>query len=289
MWMCFYDAYFPGWYFQGIEQMKWITILSVLTRSIFTLGIFLIINSPEDYLLYPIAHGIGAMATIIISFYIIHVRHKIPLKYVSKSQIVNTLKESSPVFISNLAINSSSSLSKIFVGNSLSFADVAVYDLGEKILTILRTPLSILSQVLLPKTSRIKAPVNSLAIRNMMLIIGMVLTLIGLASSKWLVSFLGSGEMNGAWKYVMVFICYIPFHALHSFYSVLFLIPYGRQNVFMRITLFIGIFTGTVFYTMHIFHCPLLYYVIGGLMIEMFSVLLLHYQAHKLIKVKYEL
>ena len=286
MWMCFYDAYFPGWYFQGIEQMKWITILSVLTRTIFTFGIFLIINSPEDYLLYPIAHGIGALATIIISFYIIHFKHNIPLKYVSKSQIINTLKESSPVFTSNLAINSSSSLTKILVGNSLGFADVSVYDLGEKILTILRTPLSILSQVLLPKVSKIKDPVNSMGIRNVMFIIGLIISLLGIGFSEWLVSFLGSGEMDRAWKYVIVFICYIPFLSLHSFYGVLFLIPYGRQNVFMRITLLIGVLTAVVYYTMHILYCSLFYYVLGGLMIEIFSVLLLHFQALKLITVK---
>ena len=45
---------FPEWFFQALERMKFITILRLLSKLLFTLSIFVFITRPEDYYLSPL-------------------------------------------------------------------------------------------------------------------------------------------------------------------------------------------------------------------------------------------
>ena len=50
---------FPQWFYQGIEKMKFIAIFSVSAKAFFTLGIFIFIKEPGDYLWLPILNSLG--------------------------------------------------------------------------------------------------------------------------------------------------------------------------------------------------------------------------------------
>ena len=45
---------FPEWVFQAIEKMKFITIMNVISKSIFTILVFTIILNKDDYIYQPI-------------------------------------------------------------------------------------------------------------------------------------------------------------------------------------------------------------------------------------------
>ena len=44
------NVLFPIWFFQGIQQMRYITFVNVIARAFSVVGIFLFVNKPEDYL-----------------------------------------------------------------------------------------------------------------------------------------------------------------------------------------------------------------------------------------------
>ncbi len=71
LWMCIYEFIFPVYFFQGIEEMKYITIITIISRTIFLGLIFLMVKESEDYLLVPIINGMGAIIAGIISQYIV--------------------------------------------------------------------------------------------------------------------------------------------------------------------------------------------------------------------------
>ena len=50
---------FPGWFFQGIQRMKFVTIINIVAKLIFTLLIFFIVNKEEDFYLVPAFNSIG--------------------------------------------------------------------------------------------------------------------------------------------------------------------------------------------------------------------------------------
>lgn len=50
---------FPTWFYQGMERMKYITVLNVLTNLIFLAAIFIFIRRPSDYLYVPFSSPWG--------------------------------------------------------------------------------------------------------------------------------------------------------------------------------------------------------------------------------------
>ncbi|MGL2962653.1 oligosaccharide flippase family protein [Flavobacterium sp. RSB2_4_14] len=49
----------PTWFLQGIENFKWITILNIISKVIYVLGVFMFIHSPEDYIYNNLFWGLG--------------------------------------------------------------------------------------------------------------------------------------------------------------------------------------------------------------------------------------
>lgn len=57
----FNDIMLPYWYFQGIEQMKYITLIRFTVVSVFTALTFIVIRSPEDYIYVNLLQGVGGV------------------------------------------------------------------------------------------------------------------------------------------------------------------------------------------------------------------------------------
>ena len=74
--MVFGQACFVDWFFQGIEKMKVMALLSLLAKGVFTLLIFVFIRDVSDYVQVPFFMGIGYILAGILSIIL-------ALKYVS--------------------------------------------------------------------------------------------------------------------------------------------------------------------------------------------------------------
>ncbi|WP_252718899.1 oligosaccharide flippase family protein [Acinetobacter sp. TUM15509] len=42
---------FPVWFFQGVEQMRYITVINIVSKVFFTIAIFVLVKHSSDYLL----------------------------------------------------------------------------------------------------------------------------------------------------------------------------------------------------------------------------------------------
>lgn len=157
MWICLYDAIFPLWYFLGIEKMKYITFLTLISRSISLILIFLLIKTPEHYLRVPLINGIGAIIAGIGAIIIIVNDDKVYLKFPSHSQIKFYFKKSIPYFISELSANIFINSNKVVLGSILGMTEVAYYDLADKITSIFRSvPIGIVRNTIFPRVAQTK-------------------------------------------------------------------------------------------------------------------------------------
>lgn len=107
---------FPQWMFQGLERMKYITLLNILARLIFMFAVFIFIRKESDYLLQPLFTSLGFIISGGIAIYILLYKYRIEWRKPSYPDIKRTIAESTDVFINQLFPNLYNSFSTLLLG-----------------------------------------------------------------------------------------------------------------------------------------------------------------------------
>jgi PST family polysaccharide transporter len=240
--MCIYNVIFPTWYFQGIEKMKFITYITLVSRLIFVALIFVFIHSDKDYLLLPIINGIGAMVAGIISLVIIFGKDKLRFRIQSFQRLKYYIRDTIPIFLSNVSVQIYVNTNKVIIGAFLGMSEVAYYDLAQKIITILKVPQAILGQTIFPKISKEKNLVFVRNIFKLSLLMNSILFLLVVLFSKKIVFLLGGMQMVNAVLVVNILAFTIPVIGMSNIFGVQLLISFGYKNTFTRGIVYSGIF-----------------------------------------------
>lgn len=241
MWICLYDLIFPVWYFQGLEKMKYITYITLVSRLFFVGMIFLLIESSSDYILIPVINGIGALVAGFISLFIIFNRHKIKFKFQNKERLLHFLKDSIPIFISNISIRLYVSSNKVIIGTFLGLSELAYYDLGEKLASLLKIPQSILGQTIFPKINRDKNISFVKKAFKVSVPFNILLALVVIIFSKQIVQLLAGQEMLPSIWVINILALSVPVIAMSNVFGIQLLIPFGKAKLFSKIVISSGV------------------------------------------------
>ncbi len=145
---------FPDWFFQAIEKMRYLTILNVLIKLLFTIAVLLFIKKPEQYILQPLFTSLGYVLSGIFSMYIICKKWNVMIYRPSLRKIFNTIKGSTDVFINNLMPNFYRSFSTLLLGFVGGSNAVGILDGGNKFIQIGTQFLSTIERAFFPFLSR---------------------------------------------------------------------------------------------------------------------------------------
>ncbi|MBQ8336756.1 MAG: oligosaccharide flippase family protein [Bacteroidaceae bacterium] len=152
--MVFGDILIPSWLFQGMEQMKYMTIATVVSKLVFAALIFVFIKSPDQYVYVLLLHSLGYIASGVTSIYIAVRQFGVKLGLTTFAEIKEQLKEGWQIFISNIGIevyrNSNVFLLGIFVGD----AAAGIFGAVEKIMKAVQTLFNALPMAVYPYISR---------------------------------------------------------------------------------------------------------------------------------------
>lgn len=242
-WIIFYDIFFPKWFFQGIEEMKNITLISLSTRLVFIGLIFLKIKDSDDYLLVPILNGLGVLLGVLISTILIFGKYGIKFEVPSCSTLLFYMKDSSSIFLSTLAINLYKGATKLLVGIFVGMQEVAYYDLADKIVTLAKTPQNILSQAIFPRISQGRNILYLKGLLKYVIALNSVIAIVVYGASFNLVGFLGSDEMVDSVVILKILIMTVPLLGIGNIYGIQFLIGFGHNRDFSM-----SVLTGLTFY-----------------------------------------
>jgi O-antigen/teichoic acid export membrane protein len=141
---------FPEWFFQGMEKMKYITLINMVSRLVFTVLIFVVINKQDDYIYYPLLLAGGNLVAGIASLWIIFRSFRIRIYIPSPRDIISAIKGSYDVFLNLLMPNLYNSFSTLLLGFWWGSAAVGIYDAANKVITLSGRLLLILSRVFFP-------------------------------------------------------------------------------------------------------------------------------------------
>lgn len=235
LYLCVYEWLFPLWFFQGIEEMKYITILNVLNKIIFLVLVFVLITSADDYLLYPIISAIGGVTASVIAIGLIIIKYEVRFILPTLDSLKLNFKESIPIFISNLSVRIYAGSNRVIVGALLGMTEVAYYDLAEKITNLLRIPQGILTQVLFPKISHDKDISFVKSVFKKSLFAHILAYFLLLVFHKKIILLLGGSDMLSASPALLILSFTAPLIVLTTVFGTQLLLPFGYNKIFSKI------------------------------------------------------
>lgn len=145
---------FPDWFFQAMEKMKYITVLNVLMKFLFTVAVFVFIRKPEDYILQPLLNSLSFAVCGAVALYLIIAKWHVSIRRPVFSEILRTIKGSTDIFLNNLMPNLYNSFSTMLLGFWGAPGAVGILDGGNKFVQIGNQLLFTLSRAFYPYLSR---------------------------------------------------------------------------------------------------------------------------------------
>ncbi len=150
------QALFPIWFFQGMEEMKYITIIKILAQLTTLVLLFLFVKSPDDYLLVPIFTAFGFIIAGAISMIIVIRKFRIKFMIPNFKTLKSHLIESGNFFLSRAAVSVYTSSNTFILGIFTNNTVVGYYAIAEKLYIALQAIYTPISQALYPFIAKSK-------------------------------------------------------------------------------------------------------------------------------------
>lgn len=235
----------PLWFFQGLERLRLVALLEVGVRALGFASIFLLVRSPSDAWLVPLAQGVaGVLATGValglawreVGFVLPHL-----------GQIVQALRSGFNLFFFRAAVSLYTVGNVFILGLLLPPQLVAYYAGAERLIRAFLGLLEPLSRVFFP---RISGLVSSDLFRASRLAswVALVMGVVGLALgigisvlAPWLTLLFLGLEFGPTVQVMRVLFLILPLIALGISFGILWMVPLGLDGLYTRIILSAGI------------------------------------------------
>lgn len=200
------------WFYQGMERMKFITILNVITRIICLLLIFCFIKEANDYYKVPLFYSLGSIISGLISLIFIKKVFKIRFFIPQKEEIIETIKYSSQFFLTKFAIAVYRQTNAFVLGLTVTTTAVAYYVSADKIFWAIFALYSTFINALFPYMSKNKDIAFFKKILKYLIIIAIAFSLFLLITSKYLILIFFSEKMLPSVEILRIFALTIGFY-----------------------------------------------------------------------------
>jgi PST family polysaccharide transporter len=235
------NVLFPIWFFQGIQQMRYITIVNTIARFISVVGIFCLVKTQTDYLWAAFLQAVPTVIAAIISFYILHIRYPETLQLTSTKEIKEVLKNSWDVFISTIAISIYTASNIVILGFMTNPVIVGYFSGAQKIINCVQMLMTPVSQAIYPHISKLVEQDRHIAvqfIKKMLLILGgsnLILSLVILIMAGPIVHLLLGTQFEKSIVMLRI-LAMLPFIiSLSNVFGIQTMLPFGMQKEFSHI------------------------------------------------------
>ena len=237
------NVIFPVWFFQGIQEMRYITLANIIAKIISVFGIFVFVKSPMDYLIAAFFQAIAPVAAAIVSIVIILTKYPAIITRPNCKSIKQQLKDGWGIFVSSIAMNIYTVSNTVFLGAMTNNVMVGYYSGAKKIISNITSLLSPISQAVYPHICQLadsSKDKSLIFLKNMIIIMGgsnFILSLLIFFFSEPIVNILlGNGYTPSVT--MLRIMSFLPFIiSLSNIFGIQTMLPFGMQNHFSRILL----------------------------------------------------
>jgi len=124
---------FPVWFFQGMERMKYIAYLSIVSKVIFTIAVFIFVQEQSDFYLVPLLTSIGYLVAGVWSLILIKKAFDISFTFQKVETIKKHFKDGWDVFVSRIFVSLYTTINIFLLGLFTNNTIVGYYAIAEKI------------------------------------------------------------------------------------------------------------------------------------------------------------
>lgn len=194
---------FPSWYFQGMKNMRVVTIIQIVCRLLTIPLIFILIRTPTDITVYAlIVNGGILLGGITASILLWH--NGLKIKFISINETIPFFKDATPFFLTGLAGKLKEGLLTTIVGLVFGMRDVAIYDLAQKIVSIPRMFTQNINKALFPEILSNPLPERVKKVMRYERLIGVVASILIALLGYPAVILLGGKDMIAAFPLAVV-------------------------------------------------------------------------------------
>ncbi len=231
----------PTWFFQGMQKMKYISLLNIGALLIYTASIFIFIRIPADYIYVPLINSIGSITMGIVALMIIHKYFNINFVLPTINDIKNQLSEGWHVFISTVAISLYTISNTFILGFFASNTIVGYFSVANRIITIATGLLGPISQSIYPHISSLAMKSKEDAIKfikKITIIIGAfsLIISIGILLLSGIIVYILAGIQFNESILLLRIMAFLPFLiALSNIFGIQTMLTFNYKKAFSNI------------------------------------------------------
>lgn len=237
----------PSWFFQGMEKLKYISMLNIGTLLIFTASIFIFIRQASDYIYVPLINSIGAITIGIIALRIVRKDFGVNFVLPSLKDIKYNLNGGWHVFISTAAISLYTNSNTFILGFFTTPTIVGYFSVANNIINMCNGLLSPISQSIYPYLSSLAVKSKEETIKFLKkatigvgafsLLISLLIFLLA-----GFVIFLLAGTHYNESIILLRIMAFLPFIiALSNIFGIQTMLTFNYKKAFSRIIIIAGV------------------------------------------------
>ncbi len=141
----------PSWFLQGIENFKQITILNIISKTVYVIGILFFIKTESDYIFINLWWGIGMIVANGISLFFLMRSQKLQFQKIRKEAIVENLRSGFSLFSSQIFVSIQLYSPLILIGLIGNPAMAGMYRVVDQVIVIFKTYLLLFFNFAFPR------------------------------------------------------------------------------------------------------------------------------------------
>ncbi len=141
---------FPVWFFQGMERMKYITYLNILSKLIFTVAIFVFVQEQSDFWIVPLLTSVGFIIAGILSLVLIRKEFGVWFEWQSVGTLKYYIMKAKTIFMGQFSYSLVHPTIIILLGMFSSNTIVGHFSIADKIIQAIAKISNPISQTIFP-------------------------------------------------------------------------------------------------------------------------------------------
>lgn len=242
------DILNPVWLFQGMEKMKYMTLVNSSSKIVFTVLVFFVVHCMDDFYLLILLNSCGYLLAGIFSLVLARKQFNVKLAIPSMRDMMTQFKDGGAMFGSTFGMNLYRNAHVIILKHFVSNEAVGLFSAAEKVIHGFQSVMLPAAQALFPHISlkfKDKSRTENMATMRRMLFpfasLAIIAALFVYLFAPWISDLLCGKEFKECIPLIRIMSLVIVFGEINYIAGIVGLVNMNRQNYFFGSVLATGV------------------------------------------------